>query len=205
MPFRDRIDAGRRLGEALDQWRGEHPVILGLPRGGVPVAAEVAAVLDAPLDVILVRKLGVPAQPELAMGAIGEDGVRVVNDDVMRVALIEPATVSAVERAERVELDARAERFRGDRERIDIGVGRSSSSTTASQPVRLLVPPSRWPGLTARPAWCWPSRSRRRGRAPISVASPTRSSAWRYPIRSWRSASSTEISRRRPMPRSSRA
>jgi putative phosphoribosyl transferase len=120
MPFRDRIDAGRQLGEALDQWRGEHPVILGLPRGGVPVAAEVAAVLDAPLDVILVRKLGVPAQPELAMGAIGEDGIRVVNDDVMRVALIEPATVSAVERAERVELDARAERFRGDRERIDI-------------------------------------------------------------------------------------
>jgi putative phosphoribosyl transferase len=120
MPFRDRVDAGRQLGRVLEPLRTEQPVVLGLPRGGVPVAAEVAATLQAPLDVILVRKLGVPTQPELAMGAIGEDGIRVVNDDVMRAAGFDLNTVVAVERAERAELEARAERFRGDRLRVDI-------------------------------------------------------------------------------------
>ena len=72
MPFKNRVDAGRRLAERLGQLRGEDVVVLGLPRGGVPVAAEVARELDAPLDVIVVRKLGVPFQPELAMGAVGE-------------------------------------------------------------------------------------------------------------------------------------
>ena len=72
--FRDRVDAGRRLAERLRHLRGEDAVVLGLPRGGVPVAAEVARALDAPLDVIVVRKLGVPFQPELAMGAVGEGG-----------------------------------------------------------------------------------------------------------------------------------
>lgn len=120
MPFRDRVDAGRQLGTALEPWRSRHPVVLGLPRGGVPVAAEVAALLHAPLDVILVRKLGVPKQPELAMGAIGEDGIRVLNEDVVHVARIESSTIAAVEHAERTELDARAERFRGDRPRVDV-------------------------------------------------------------------------------------
>ena len=72
--FADRVDAGRQLAERLEHLRGQDVVVLGLPRGGVPVAAEVAAALDAPLDVIVVRKLGVPFQPELAMGAIGEGG-----------------------------------------------------------------------------------------------------------------------------------
>ena len=72
VPFRNRVDAGRRLAERLGQLRGEDVVVLGLPRGGVPVAAEVARELAAPLDVIVVRKLGVPFQPELAMGAVGE-------------------------------------------------------------------------------------------------------------------------------------
>ena len=79
MPFIDRIDAGRQLAKALARYKDQQPVVLALPRGGVPVAAEIAAALDAPLDLILVRKIGVPFQPELAMGAIGEGGVRIVD------------------------------------------------------------------------------------------------------------------------------
>lgn len=115
MPFRDRRDAGRRLAALLGHLASEHPVVLGLPRGGVPVAFEVARALDAPLDVIVVRKLGLPYQPELAMGAIGEDGVRIVNDDLRRRAGVSDADLSAVERRERSELERRAERFRSGR------------------------------------------------------------------------------------------
>jgi putative phosphoribosyl transferase len=118
--FRDRRDAGRQLGRALDSLRAEQPIVLGLPRGGVPVAAEVAAALDAPLDVILVRKLGVPVQPELAMGAIGEDGIRVLNTEVLDAVRADAGTVDAVERAERAELAARARRFRAGRARLDV-------------------------------------------------------------------------------------
>ena len=87
MRFRDRSDAGRHLAGVVQGAGvgGSDAVVLGLPRGGVPVAFEVAQALGAPLDVIVVRKLGVPFQPELAMGAIGEDGVRVVNEDVVHV------------------------------------------------------------------------------------------------------------------------
>ncbi len=77
--FQDRVEAGRHLAALLGHLSGQDVVVLGLPRGGVPVAAEVARALDAPLDVIVVRKLGVPRQPELAMGAIGEGGVRLVD------------------------------------------------------------------------------------------------------------------------------
>lgn len=97
-----------------------HPVVLGLPRGGVPVAAEVAKVLDAPLDVIVVRKLGVPAQPELAMGAIGEDDVRVLNQDIVDAVGANLETVEAIERRERAELNSRAARFRAVRPRVPI-------------------------------------------------------------------------------------
>jgi putative phosphoribosyl transferase len=120
MRFRDRADAGRRLARVLEPFREARPVILGLPRGGVPVAAEVAHHLDAPLDVILVRKLGVPIQPELAMGAIGEDGVRVLNADVVEAVGIDDATIDAVEAQERAELAARAKRFRGVRPRVPV-------------------------------------------------------------------------------------
>jgi putative phosphoribosyl transferase len=96
----------------------DRPVVLGLPRGGVPVAAPVAAALHAPLDVILVRKLGVPHQPELAMGAIGEDGVRVLNHDVLAAAGVGEDQLAAVEQAERAELEDRAVRFRQGRERV---------------------------------------------------------------------------------------
>jgi len=117
MAFRDRADAGRRLAELLAGRRlGDGDVVvLGLPRGGVPVAFEVARALGAPLDVMVVRKLGVPFQPELAMGAIGEGGVRIVNDDVLRMAGVGEAELAAVERRERAELERRASRYRRDR------------------------------------------------------------------------------------------
>ena len=78
--FDDRLDAGRQMAKRLEPFHGQDIVVLGLPRGGVPVAFEVAKALRAPLDVLVVRKLGVPFQPELAFGAIGEDGVRVLNE-----------------------------------------------------------------------------------------------------------------------------
>ena len=115
MPFLDRAEAGRRLAALLAHLGGQDVVVLGLPRGGVPVAAEVARALGAPLDVILVRKLGVPVQPELALGAIGEDGVRIINPDVVKVTGVTDAEVAMVEARERAELERRAQRFRGGR------------------------------------------------------------------------------------------
>ena len=113
--FTDRADAGRQLADLLLGLRGPDTVVAGLPRGGVLVAAEVAGALGAPLDVILVRKLGVPVHPELAMGAIGEGGVRVLNHDVVRHAGVSESEIAAVERSERAELDRRAAEFRGGR------------------------------------------------------------------------------------------
>ena len=86
MPFKHRTEAGQKLADALSRYKDQHPVILALPRGGVPVAAEVAAALDAPLDLILVRKIGVPSQPELAMGAVVDGGAPIIvrNEDVIR-------------------------------------------------------------------------------------------------------------------------
>lgn len=118
--FVDRIDAGRRLGESLRHLRDEDVVVVGLPRGGVPVAYEVARTLDAPLDVIVVRKLGVPWQPELGMGAIGEDGVRVINEGIVAMADLSPGELAAVEERERAELERRARRFRGERPRMPL-------------------------------------------------------------------------------------
>jgi putative phosphoribosyl transferase len=118
--FRDRVDAGRQLAERLAFLRGQDVVVLGLPRGGVPVAFEVAAALNAPLDVVVVRKLGVPFQPELAMGAIGEGGARVLDADVCRRARISEDDLRSVQRREREELDARAARYRRGRERVEV-------------------------------------------------------------------------------------
>ena len=86
--FRNRQDAGRRLARALSRYKSQHPVVLALPRGGVPVAAEVALALEAPLDLVLVRKIGLPYQPELAMGAVVDGGAPIVirNDDVIAAA-----------------------------------------------------------------------------------------------------------------------
>ncbi|MFC4058214.1 phosphoribosyltransferase family protein [Planomonospora corallina] len=119
--FVDRRDAGARLAERLrGHLTGADAVVVGLPRGGVPVAFEVARVLGAPLDVIVVRKLGVPSQPELGFGAIGEGGVRVVNDDVVRAAYLTAEDMAEVEERERAELERRARRFRGDRPAVDL-------------------------------------------------------------------------------------
>jgi putative phosphoribosyl transferase len=118
--FRDRADAGRELARALESFRSEDPVILGLPRGGVPLAAVVARALDAPLDVIVVRKLGLPRQPELAMGAIGEDRARVLNDLVLRRSGVTEDELAEVELRERRELDHRLRVFRRDRPPIDL-------------------------------------------------------------------------------------
>src|SRR5690606_10947327 len=110
--FADRREAGRRLASRLSHLRGEDLVVLGLPRGGVPVAAEVAESIDAPLDVLVVRKLGVPWQPELAMGAIGEGDVRVLNREVVAVYGIGEGTIREVEAQERVELQRRVDAYR---------------------------------------------------------------------------------------------
>jgi putative phosphoribosyl transferase len=118
--FSDRTEAGRRLARHLDHLRDEDVVVVGLPRGGVPVAAEVARELDAPLDVILVRKLGVPYQAELGMGAIGEDGIRVLNDRIVRQAGVTGAELAGVERRERAELDRRARLYRAGRSRVPL-------------------------------------------------------------------------------------
>ena len=118
--FTDRVDAGRQLVERLEYLRGQDIVVLGLPRGGVPVAFEVAEALDAPLDVIVVRKLGLPFQPELAMGAIGEGGVEVLDHHLMTRARVSEGELRAVEQRERAELEARVSRLRGGRERLDL-------------------------------------------------------------------------------------
>ncbi|MCP4087846.1 MAG: phosphoribosyltransferase [Actinomycetia bacterium] len=117
--FADRRDAGRQLARRLSGFDGDL-VVLGLPRGGVPVAFEVARALARPLDVILVRKLGVPSQPELAMGAIGEHDTRVLNDDVIRMAAVSSAQLGEVERREWAELERRSQRFRAARSRVDL-------------------------------------------------------------------------------------
>ncbi len=118
--FENRVEAGRLLGQRLEHLRGANTVVLGLPRGGVPVAFEVAKALDAPLDVIVVRKLGVPFQPELAMGAIGEGGARVLDRHIISRVRVAEADLRAVEVRERGVLEARVERFRKGRTRADL-------------------------------------------------------------------------------------
>lgn len=118
--FADRAEAGRLLAEALVRYRGPDVVVLALPRGGVPVAYQVAATLHAPLDVLVVRKLGVPYQPELAFGAIGEGGVEVLNDVVLRRTGLTPADIAAVEAEQQHELQRRVARYRPGRAGLDI-------------------------------------------------------------------------------------
>src|SRR6516165_4960121 len=122
MAFRDRGDAGRRLAVALARYKDEHPLILALPRGGVVVAAQVAAALDAPVDLILVRKIGVPLQPELAMGAVvdGEAPVIVRNEDVIQAANINEATFNAVCDAELCEIEQRRQRYLSTRYHVEV-------------------------------------------------------------------------------------
>ena len=150
MPFLDRADAGRRLASLLAGLptieRGTVRVVVVLHRGCIPVAYEIDRALGAPLDVILVRKVGLPAQPELAMGAIGEDGVRVVNQDVVRAERISERQFAEVEELERAELIRRAERYRADHPRVpltgktaivvDDGIATGSTARAACQVAR---------------------------------------------------------------------
>ncbi len=151
LPFRDRRDAGRQLAAKLIAYVNQPDVVvLGLPRGGVPVAAEVAEALNAPLDAFLVRKLGVPGHEELAMGAIASGGVRVLNDDVVDPLGIPTSVIDAVEASERGELARRERLYRGtqpppqveDRTVIlvDDGLATGSTMRAAARALRQLRP-----------------------------------------------------------------
>jgi putative phosphoribosyl transferase len=164
MGFVDRADAGRRLAWRLQHLRAERIVVLGLVRGGVPVAFEVAKELEAPLDVIVVRKLGVPFQPELAMGAIGENGVRIIDDEVVRVAGVSPSELATVEARERVELERRTRHFRGGRPPITLA-GRTA----------VIVDDGIATGSTARAA-CQVARAQ--GAARLVIAVPVAPPGW---------------------------
>jgi putative phosphoribosyl transferase len=119
--FRDRRDAGIKLAKELAGYADrDDVVVLGLPRGGVPVAFEVAKALRAPLDVFLARKLGVPGHEELAMGAISSGGVRVLNEEVVRSLHIPEQEIERVTAIEREELERRERAYRGDRPRRDV-------------------------------------------------------------------------------------
>lgn len=120
--FADRHDAGQRLASDLAGYSGrDDVVVLGLPRGGVPVAFEVARALGVPLDVFVVRKLGVPSQHELAMGAIASGAVRVLNEDVVAAARVEPAELERVTQRELETLTAQERAYRGDRPPVEVG------------------------------------------------------------------------------------
>jgi putative phosphoribosyl transferase len=154
MSFIDRSDAGRRLARALLAYRGQRPVVLALPRGGVPVAAEVAAALDAPLDLVLVRKIGVPAQPELAMGAVVDGGAPIVvrNEDVIALAGIDEAEFEAIRDRELAEIERRRRIYVGNRVYADVagrtaividdGVATGATTRAALRAIRIRGP--RW-------------------------------------------------------------
>ena len=152
MPFRNRSEAGRRLAVALAGYKEQEPTILALPRGGVAVAAEVAAALDAPLDLILVRKVGVPFQPELAMGAVADGGRSIIvrNEDVIEHVGIDEAELKAVCDAEFAEIERRRERYLGNRKRagiagrtaivIDDGIATGATTRAALRATRMRNP-----------------------------------------------------------------
>ncbi len=120
MHFSDRKDAGQRLASALDAYRDRHAVVLALPRGGVPVAYEVARHLNAPLELLLVRKIGLPGQRELAMGAVATGNVVIRNEEVIRIAGIDEAEFAAELAREQAELERRRQAYLGDRSPIDV-------------------------------------------------------------------------------------
>lgn len=120
MTFADRHSAGEELGRAVARLEPEEPVVLGLPRGGVPVAYEVSRELGCPLDVLVVRKIGVPMQPELAMGSVGEGGVVVRNEDVIRIARVDDEAFERVLESEKQELESRLRMYRSEARPIDV-------------------------------------------------------------------------------------
>lgn len=149
--FADRAEAGRALGEKLVQsYRDSDTLVLALPRGGAPVAAEVADALRARWDVFVVRKLGVPGRPELAFGAVASGGIRIVNDDIVARAGLTASGIEAITEREREELAARERRYRGERQPpriagrtvilVDDGIATGSSVRAAVDGVRALGP-----------------------------------------------------------------
>jgi putative phosphoribosyl transferase len=150
-PYENRRHAGIELAARLGHLKGRHDVVvLSLPRGGVPVGYEVARALDAPLDVFLVRKLGVPAHPELAMGAIASGGIRVLNDDVVTWYRVPETVIEEVARQEQAELERRERTYRDSRPPaelrnrvvllIDDGLATGSTMKAAVQAVRAHAP-----------------------------------------------------------------
>lgn len=144
--FIDRTDAGRALAERLGHLAGEDCIVLALPRGGLPVAYEVARALRAPLDVLNVRKLGVPSQPELAMGAVSTGGVRVLSDEVIRDAGVSMAEIEIATQAQRQEIDRRERLYRRGRPAprlagrtvilVDDGIATGASLSAALEALR---------------------------------------------------------------------
>ena len=201
--FRNRTEAGIRLGQALERFRGPDVVVLGLPRGGVPVAFEVAVALGAPLDVILVRKLGVPFQRELAMGAIGEDGVRVLNDEVCRWRRSPPRRSTGSRRPSGSSCSAgRSCSALASPDSTSTG-GPPSSSTTGWPPARRRGPPAWSPGPTGRPGSCSPSPVAPEDTARRFAGVVDEFVAVSTPAASWPWASPTTTSPRSPTTRSS--
>ena len=148
MTFRDRSNAGRRLAMALSAYKGRNAVVLALPRGGVPVAAEVAEALDAPLDLILVRKIGVPSQPELAMGAVVDGAAPIIvrNQDVIELSGTTADEFEAVCAKELAEIERRRKLYLGERTRapitgqvtivVDDGIATGATTRAALKAIR---------------------------------------------------------------------
>jgi len=152
MAFKNRSEAGKKLAAALASYKNQNPVILALPRGGVPVAAEVATALNAPFDLILVRKIGVPFHSELAMGAVVDGGTPIVvrNDDIIRLAGIDEADFKTVCDRELAEIERRRRRYLGNRDRADVkgrvtividdGIATGATTRAALRAIRMRGP-----------------------------------------------------------------
>lgn len=152
MPFLDRADAGRRLSDALAEFKGEDAVVFALPRGGVPVAAPIAQMLKAPLDLVLVRKIGVPYQPELAMGAVADGGKPVIvrNEDVIALSGVSETRFAGECAAQCAEIERRRRLYLGGRDRaeakgrvaivVDDGIATGATTRAALKAVRARAP-----------------------------------------------------------------
>jgi len=163
--FDDRFDAGRQVAQLVGDLRDEHPVVLGLPRGGVVVAAVVAAALDSALDIVVVRKIGVPSQPELAIGALAEGGVRVLDERLVERLGLDLREVARVEAHEQTALERRRVELRRERPMVDV------SGRTA-----LIVDDGLATGATARAA-CISARLRGAEKVVLAVPCASRRAA----------------------------